>query len=212
MFQVTLWVIFIMEITLVIADISFFDYFRYVSFQYNCRDYLHDFSWVINRVFLQQNLRTVLDGIITRYVWAFVWLLCLYKKAFDTVWHDGLWYKLRMCNIKGKMYHVILNLYNNIKSRIVYNDSVSNFFPCLNGVRQGENVYPFSFVLYLNDLENFLISKNAQGVKKAFPKTSKTNYKFTWNYSLFFMPTIQYCWRIAVRVKLFLRILWKMEL
>jgi hypothetical protein len=31
-----------------------------------------------------------------------------------------------------------LNPYNNIKSRIVYNDSVSNFFPCLNGVRQGE--------------------------------------------------------------------------
>ena len=134
---------FIREITLVIADISFFDYFRYVSFQYNCRDYLHDFSWVINRVFLQQNLQTVLDGIITRYVWAFVWPLCLYKKAFDTVWHDGLWYKLLMCNIMGKMYHVILNLYNNIKSSIVYNDSVSNFFPCLSGVRQGENLYLF---------------------------------------------------------------------
>jgi hypothetical protein len=57
------------------------------------------------------------------------------KKAFDTVWRDGLWYKLLMCNIKGNMYNVILNPYNNIKSRIVYNDSVSNFFPCLNGVR-----------------------------------------------------------------------------
>jgi hypothetical protein len=59
------------------------------------------------------------------------------------VWRDGLWYKLHMCNIKGKMYNVILNLYNNIKSRIVYNDSVSNVFPCLSGVRQGEN-YPVS--------------------------------------------------------------------
>ena len=44
-----------------------------------------------------------------------------------------------MCNIKGKIYNVILNLYNNIKSRIVYNDYVSDVFPCLNGVRQGEN-------------------------------------------------------------------------
>jgi hypothetical protein len=34
----------------------------------------------------------------------------------------GLWYKLLMCNIKGKMYNVILNPYNNIRSRIVYND------------------------------------------------------------------------------------------
>jgi hypothetical protein len=78
---------------------------------------------------------------------------------------DGLWYKLLMCNIKGKMYNVILTLYNNIKSRIVYNDSVSNVFPCLNGVRQGENLSPFLFALYLNDLDTFLTSKNAQGVK-----------------------------------------------
>jgi hypothetical protein len=81
------------------------------------------------------------------------------------VWRDGLWYKLLMCNIKDKMYNVILNLYNNIKSRIVYNDSVSNVFPCLNGVRQGENLFPFLFALYLNDLDHFLTSKNAQGVK-----------------------------------------------
>ena len=33
-----------------------------------------------------------------------------FEKAFDTVWRDGLWYKLLMCNIKGKMYNVILNL------------------------------------------------------------------------------------------------------
>ena len=62
----------------------------------------------------------------------------MFEQVFDTMWCDGLWYKLLMCNIKGKMYNVILNPYNNIRSRIVYYDSVSNFFPCLNGVRQGE--------------------------------------------------------------------------
>ena len=81
-----------------------------------------------------------------------------FEKAFDTVWRDGLWYKLLMCNIKDKLYNVILNLYNIIKSRIVYNDSVSNVFPCLNGVRQGENLHPFLFALYLNDLDTFLTS------------------------------------------------------
>jgi hypothetical protein len=70
-----------------------------------------------------------------------------------------------MCNIKGKMYNVILNPYNNIKSRIDYYDSVSNFFPCLNGVRQGAHLHSFLFALYLNDLDSFLTSKNAQGVK-----------------------------------------------
>ena len=38
-----------------------------------------------------------------------------FEKAFDTVWRDGLWYKLLMCNIKGKMYNAILNPYNNIQ-------------------------------------------------------------------------------------------------
>jgi hypothetical protein len=38
-----------------------------------------------------------------------------------------------MCNIQGTMY-------NNIKSRIVYTDSVSIFFPSLNGVTQLEHV------------------------------------------------------------------------
>ena len=90
--------------------------------------------------------------------------LC-FEKVFDTVWRNGLWYKLHMCNIKGKMYNVILNPYNNIKSRILYNDSVSNFFPCLNGVRQCEHLYSFLFALYLIDLDTFLTSTNAQGVK-----------------------------------------------
>ena len=47
---------------------------------------------------------------------------------------------------KGKMYHAILNLYNNIQERIVYKDYVSNFLPCLNGVRQGKNVSISFFV------------------------------------------------------------------
>ena len=63
------------------------------------------------------------------------------------------------------MYNVILNPYNNIKSRIVYNDTVSNFFPCLNGVRQIEHLSSFLFALYRNDLDTFLTIKNAQGVK-----------------------------------------------
>ena len=88
-----------------------------------------------------------------------------FEKAFDTVWRGGLWYKLFMCNIKGEMYNVILNPYNNIKSRIAYNDSVSNFFPYLNGVRKGEHLLSFLFPLFLNDLDTFLTRKNAQGVK-----------------------------------------------
>ena len=50
-----------------------------------------------------------------------------FEKAFDKVWRDGLWCILLLNNINGKMYKVIYNMYQNIKSRIVYNNAVSDF-------------------------------------------------------------------------------------
>ena len=44
----------------------------------------------------------------------------------------------------------------------------------------------------------FLLVKMRKGLK-AFPKTSKTIYKFMWNYLLFFMPTIQYFWQSLLK-------------
>ena len=74
-----------------------------------------------------------------------------------------------MCNNKGKIYHVILNLFNNIQSRIVYKEYVSNFFPCLNGVRQGKNLSISFFVPTISEnlynWETFLTIKNVQGAK-----------------------------------------------
>jgi hypothetical protein len=61
---------------------------------------------------------------------------------------DGLWCILLLNNINGKMYKVIYNMYQNIKSRIVYNNAVSDFFDCNNGVRQGENL-SLSFSRYI---------------------------------------------------------------
>ncbi len=46
-------------------------------------------------------------------------LFCLfvgYKKAFDMIWHEGLWYKLMRENVQGKILNVIKNMYSNIGS------------------------------------------------------------------------------------------------
>ena len=90
-------------------------------------------------------------------------LYCIFidfEKAFDKVWRLGLWNKMLF---NGKMFNMIYNMYRCIKSRIVFNGEISDYFNCNNGLRQGENLSPFLFSLYLNDLEQFL---NSNGVKR----------------------------------------------
>ena len=48
-------------------------------------------------------------------------------------------------------------MYTNAKSCIEINDScVSDFFECNQGVRQGENLSPLLFAIFLNDMKDFL--------------------------------------------------------
>jgi hypothetical protein len=74
-------------------------------------------------------------------------------------------YKLLLNKINGKMYNFIVNMYNSIKSCIVYNDNMSDFFSSEVGVRQGENLFPFLFAVFLNDLEQFMEDKNITGLE-----------------------------------------------
>ena len=66
-----------------------------------------------------------------------------FRKAFDTVSRPDLWKKLQFSNIKGKCFKVIFNMYQGIKSCVKYKEYQSDFFPCLTGVRQGENLSLF---------------------------------------------------------------------
>ena len=72
------------------------------------------------------------------------------------MWREGLWQKMLEYNINGKCYRLIKNMYNNIKSSVMVNGEVSNYFACNIGLRQGETLSPFLFSIYLNDLESFL--------------------------------------------------------
>ena len=46
------------------------------------------------------------------------------------------------------------------------NGEVSNYFVCIIGLRQGENLSPFQFSIYLNDLESFFFRHdNTSGIE-----------------------------------------------
>ena len=87
-----------------------------------------------------------------------------FSKAFDSVWRIGLWRKLLDSHIEGKFLNVIQNLYLNVKSCVSVNNERSPFCGSYCGVRQGENLSPVLFSLFVNDLEAFLHSKNNNGI------------------------------------------------
>jgi hypothetical protein len=88
-----------------------------------------------------------------------------FSQAFDKVWRAGLWHKLLQNNINGNFFKVIHSMYNNIKSCISHNGSLSSPFLSEIGVRQGENLSPVLFSLFLNDLQTYMHINGCVGVE-----------------------------------------------
>ena len=97
-----------------------------------------------------------------------------FKSAFDTVWRLGLWQKLQKSNIQGKIFKVIYNMYQNIKTCIRKGEECSVFFNSEVGVKQGENMSPFLFSLFLNDLETFFLENNISDLEQISKKCQDT--------------------------------------
>lgn len=73
-------------------------------------------------------------------------------KAFDSVWIDGLFYKLYQLGIRGKTWRILRAWYSNMSSRVIYNDLISDQFPILQGVRQGGVLSPWLYLCFNNDI------------------------------------------------------------
>ena len=63
------------------------------------------------------------------------------------------------------MYIILLNMYKDVKSCITYNYCKSDYFNCDMGVRHLENIYPFLFAMFLNDLQMFFENASLNGLE-----------------------------------------------
>jgi len=91
------------------------------------------------------------------------------RKAYDTVWHDGLKLKLLQAGIHGAMYRAIESLYTGGASTILLGCKLgyTDFFPIEAGVRQGCILSPWMYALFINDL--------AKAIKKETNRRADTD-------------------------------------
>ena len=109
----------------------------------------------------------VLNGLISHCINDNEYLYCCFvdfTKAFDYVGRDILWYKLIKIGVRGLMLDIIKSIYENVKSKVKINNTLSEAFSCNIGVRQGECLSPFLFAMYVNDLEQELDNNGVNGI------------------------------------------------
>ena len=79
------------------------------------------------------------------------------RKAFDTVWINGLLYKLfTEFDIRGRMWLAIKDLYTEVRGQVLYSNTLSRKFDTSQGAGQGRILASFIYKVYINSLLNEL--------------------------------------------------------
>ena len=79
-----------------------------------------------------------------------------FRKAFDSVWRDGLLSMAWDIGIRGKVWNILDKLYHNVKCNVRFGDIVTDFFDIDEGVKQGCVLSPVLFCIYINEFSKML--------------------------------------------------------
>ena len=82
------------------------------------------------------------------------------SKAFDVVWHKGLFTKLFELGVNGKLWRTVIGMYSDMSSYVQASCVPSRRFPVRQSVRQGGVLSPWLYLLYIDGLLKELRSAN----------------------------------------------------
>ncbi len=110
----------------------------------------------------------VLHGLINMAIKNKVKLYCAfvdYRKAFDFINRQALWLKLYKLGVSSQFLKLLRSMYEEVKSCVRLSGNIySSFFVSSIGVRQGENLSPILFSLFINDIVDELASVKDLGI------------------------------------------------
>lgn len=91
-----------------------------------------------------------------------------FRKAFDFVNREKLWSKLQKLGISHKMLSLLKEVYSLVQCCVkTGSHNVTELFESEEGLRQGENTSSIAFILYLNDLADYLVENGAEEISIA---------------------------------------------
>ncbi|KAK2653125.1 hypothetical protein Ddye_012981 [Dipteronia dyeriana] len=88
----------------------------------------------------------------------FAWKIDL-AKAYDRLQWNFIWKVLGEVGIDGKMVDLIMNCISSVQYRIVLNGEVTTSFTLGSGIRQGDPIFPYLFVMCMEKLSHLINHK-----------------------------------------------------
>ena len=79
------------------------------------------------------------------------------RKAFNSVYREGLWFKLVNSGVGGRLFKIIRDLYSKVRCRVrARGGKLTDIVLKLLGLQQGATLSPYLFAFYLNNLVDWL--------------------------------------------------------
>ena len=79
-----------------------------------------------------------------------------FRKAFDVVYRNGIFYKLLETGVSTKFVNIIRKMYENVRSSVRVNGNITESFESFKSVKQGEPLSPLLFLMFINDMYSAL--------------------------------------------------------